>query len=154
MCLHPHLPLVPLTLCGGFARCCVGWISSERCARTCLGFGNWWAAAWVRVPTSNYSEGPFPQGPLLVPRVLNSGTVRQAQPTMSMEAILGIHLDSDGSTWILKMCRPALHIVVPTEKIEVTLSYLAHSEGGGEIRFFLFVLLLGFVLFIFITVFS
>lgn len=73
---------------------------------------------------------------------------------MSMQAILGIHLDSDGSTWILKMYRAALHIIVLTEKMEVALSYLAHSKGGGEIRFFLFVLLLGFVLLVLITVFS
>lgn len=52
------------------------------------------------------------------------------------------------------MYRAALHIIVLTEKMEVALSYLAHSKGGGEIRFFLFVLLLGFVLLVLITVFS
>jgi len=48
----------------------------------------------------------------------------------------------------------ALCVIVLICKKEVPLSHLARSKGDGEIMFFLFALLLGFVLFILITVFS
>lgn len=71
-----------------------------------------------------------------------------------MQAILGVHLNSDGSIWILKMHTAASCITVLICKMEVTLSSLAHSKVDAEIMFFIFALLLGFVLVILITVCS
>lgn len=71
-----------------------------------------------------------------------------------MQAILGIHLDSDGSIWILKMHTAAVCIIVLICKMEVALSSPAHSKADGEIMLFIFALLLGFVLVILITVSS
>lgn len=73
---------------------------------------------------------------------------------MRIQAILGVHLGSDGSIWILKMHTAALCIIVLICKKEVALSYLAHSKGDGKKMIFLFALLLGFVLVILITVFG